>query len=272
MTVQHGKPGRYAKHEASRQIHRIMWVLLLTAMVGSLVLGFVYGRFRSWHVLWGVLLIGAVMLAMLRLIDKPIDRLARRRVNYMRGAQGEALVGWLLREQLPDAWHVFHGLQLREASDIDHIVVGPGGLFCISTKSNRGLYSVAPDGTYLLNNRPTDHLKQAQRQTMQLRDRLAALLGRVPWVQPVLAVPLAWVDFDSFQTTAWVLHQDNLCDAMEKQPKRLTKDEVARIVKALEMIEANARDIYRPPEPRSEAGRGVTAAPSCASGVAAPKR
>jgi hypothetical protein len=40
--------------------------------------------------------------------------------------------------------------------------------------------------------------QQALRQTMALRDRLNALMGRdVPWVQAVLAVPLGFTEGDA---------------------------------------------------------------------------
>jgi hypothetical protein len=141
MVTMHGRPGHFAKDQASRQFGWMIWGLLLTMMASGLSLGFVYGRFRSWQTsLGGLLAVGAVMLVMLRLMDKPMAGLARRRIRYLRGAQGEALVGWILKD-LPGTWHVFHGLKLHDAGDIDHIVVGPGGLFCMSTKANRGLYA-----------------------------------------------------------------------------------------------------------------------------------
>ncbi|MDB5297342.1 MAG: nuclease-like protein, partial [Phycisphaerales bacterium] len=203
---------------------------------------------------------GAAELRALRQLDGPQRRIGRERIKNYRGAQGEALVGWQ-HQDLPGDWHVFHGMQLEEASDLDHVVVGPGGLFCVSTKSNRGLLSAGADGAYLLNGKPTEFVRQVQRQTMRLRDRLAALLGRVPWVQPVLAVPLAWVAFDSFQSAAWVLHQDNLLKALSEQPPRLGPDEVARVVRALEMIMANAKDLYERPVPRAPGGGEPAAGP-----------
>ena len=101
---------------------------------------------------------------------------------------------------LDDTWHVFHGIQLEAKSDIDHIVVGPGGFFCISTKNYRGLFSLGLDGCALYNNEPTALISDTLRQSLSLRDRLAALLGSdCPFVNAVLAVPQAFVAFNGPQ-------------------------------------------------------------------------
>ena len=53
-----------------------------------------------------------------------------------------------------------------------------------------------------------------------------------------------WVDFPSMEPGAWVVHQTNLFDAIADQEPRLGKLEIARMVRALEMLEANAVEIY----------------------------
>jgi hypothetical protein len=54
----------------------------------------------------------------------------------LRGAEGERKVGAIL-EGLAPTWHVLHGVWLGHG-DIDHVLIGPGGVFTIETKSNRG--------------------------------------------------------------------------------------------------------------------------------------
>jgi hypothetical protein len=97
---------------------------------------------------------------------------------------------------------------------------------------------------------------------MQLRDRLAALLGRVPWVQPVLAAPLAWVEFGSQQTAAWVLHQDNLYETLGKAAEATNEGRGGADREGVEMIEANASDIYQRPVPTPGACSTATVQPS----------
>jgi hypothetical protein len=56
--------------------------------------------------------------------------------RYDRGAEGEEYVGQIL-DELDPGWFVIHDAHL-ERSNVDHIVIGPPGLFTIETKSNAG--------------------------------------------------------------------------------------------------------------------------------------
>jgi hypothetical protein len=116
------------------------------------------GSFTSVTLLVGGL--GVTYLAF-RFVDARVEAIQKERMHYVRGARGEEFVGWLL-EDLPAGWHVFHGIQLNEGRDLDHIVVGPGGIFLISTKSYRGLFTQgAVAGEVLWNGQPTAAVGQA---------------------------------------------------------------------------------------------------------------
>jgi hypothetical protein len=48
------------------------------------------------------------------------------------GRSGELFVGFYLARELPDEYVVVNGLKLRHgAGDIDHLIVGPTGVFLI---------------------------------------------------------------------------------------------------------------------------------------------
>jgi hypothetical protein len=251
----HGNSGEWPKSEARKKFYAILSISLTAMAIYSAFLGFIIAKSRNvWS--WVALAAAGLMIPyVLRLMDVPIRKLGRERIKFFRGAQSEAFVGWILQE-LPDDWHVFHGIQIEEACDIDHIVVGPGGLYLISTKGFRGLFSLSPDGKLLKNNEPSTLLEQTFMQAMNLKDRLKFGMGRdVPFVTAVLAVPLAYVAFSGPQRNVWVLHQDDLTDTLEKAPKRMDKREVERCVVALEMLEKSARQIYRQtPGSKSAAG------------------
>jgi hypothetical protein len=132
--------------------------------------------------------------------------------------------------------------------DIDHIVVGPRGLFCISTKGYRSLFACGEDGRLMYNNEPTDLLRQTTGQAMQLRDRLQAMMGNdVPFVQAVLAVPLAFVGCARRQGSVLVVHQDDLLDAIEDNKTKLSAPQVERCVKVLEMLQQPASHLFHKP-------------------------
>lgn len=62
--------------------------------------------------------------------------------NWAQGAEGEEAVGKILEELRAEGWCVIHDVAFGRGN-IDHIVVGPGGIFTIETKSRAG--KVWPD-------------------------------------------------------------------------------------------------------------------------------
>jgi hypothetical protein len=66
-----------------------------------------------------------------------IDRFGVRAVDrWARGARGEEEIGRLL-EGVGDGWFSLHDINTGRGN-IDHVVIGPAGLFTIETKSHRG--------------------------------------------------------------------------------------------------------------------------------------
>lgn len=63
-----------------------------------------------------------------------VDRRLDRRI---RGNQGELEVGAVLDAAAEDGWLVLHDVQTGRGN-IDHLLVGPGGILTVETKSHRG--------------------------------------------------------------------------------------------------------------------------------------
>jgi hypothetical protein len=245
MAIRHGLAGQWARNQADRNLRNILSLYLMLVFVYGVCFGFFIARVRHW-VGWAVVAAGAALVVLLyRLLDRPVRALSKQRIRYLRGAQVEGLVGWLL-EDLPNGWHVFHGMKLVADWDIDHIVVRPRGLFCISTKAYRGLLACGPDARLTYNNEPTDLLRQTTGQALQLRDRLEAMLGSdVPFVQAVLAVPLAFADCPIRQGAVLVVHQEDLLPAIEENRAKLSASQVERCAKVLDMLQQSAAHLFR---------------------------
>jgi hypothetical protein len=91
-------------------------------------------RIPSWTLI--VFELGAI--ATLLLAAPVLDRELGR---WSRGAEGEETVGRILEELSSEGWHVLHDVSFGRGN-IDHAVVGPGGVFAIETKSHPGRRSV----------------------------------------------------------------------------------------------------------------------------------
>jgi hypothetical protein len=58
--------------------------------------------------------------------------------SWEAGAAGERQVGKRLDLLKERGWNVLHSVDLRSGADIDHIVIGPGGVFTVNTKHHAG--------------------------------------------------------------------------------------------------------------------------------------
>jgi hypothetical protein len=249
MAKMHNLAGQYCKSRAFREVDRYQAIALTMTLLTGVVMGFYVWPFllhvpgvvavfvrHGLATFFGVIgTSGIVLIWLMHRMKGPIESIWKERVKWLRGGQGEAYVALLLRDDLPDGWHIFNNIMIRDKYDIDHVVVGPRGLFAISTKAGRGFYSESEEGAIFFNGNPTEFLDEAVGLAVKLHDRLEAMTGKsIPFVQPILAAPLAYIGFPTRSRTAWVVHEDNMVEMLLTSEKRVSNAEVRRIVTALE--------------------------------------
>ncbi len=163
-------PGQHARATVVRLRMRTIVTLGVLA-VSTAALGRAFGLHDMRFLASEVALL-AVIFAVSRYVLPLVDRRDR-------GASAEEHVGRML-EQLPATrWHVIHDASFGRGN-IDHILVGPAGLFTVETKSHPGPVRVGRVHGATI--------RQAQAQ----RDAIEHVLG-VP-VEPLLVFSRAWVD------------------------------------------------------------------------------
>lgn len=106
---------------------------------------------------------------------------------WRRGAAGEREVGGKLGK-LPPGWRVLHGVQLGRGGDIDHLLIGPAGVFTVNTKHHKRARVQVGRKVVFVNGRPWGHIRQAEREAGRVRDTLRAQLGRPVHVGPLVVV------------------------------------------------------------------------------------
>lgn len=112
------------------------------------------------------------------------------------GAIGEEAVGQFLDEKLrPMGCQVLHDV-LGDSFNVDHIVVGPTGVFAIETKTHskpmKGMCNVKYDGEKITVNGATpdrDPIVQAKAEAKWVSDLLEQSTGRRFFVQPIVLYP-----------------------------------------------------------------------------------
>jgi hypothetical protein len=107
--------------------------------------------------------------------------------NWRKGARGERFSGWLLG-RFPQGWHVFHDIPVGEhGANIDHVLVGPAGVFTVNTKKLKGKVWLAPR-PLLVDGQKRDYLPKAAREAARASKLLEAALGRPVSVKVVLSI------------------------------------------------------------------------------------
>ncbi len=151
--------------------------------------------------------------------------------RHDRGASGEEHVGALLEELVAEGWHVIHDATLGHGN-VDHIVIGPPGVYTVETKSHPGPVRVARVHGAVL--------AQARAQQRAI-ERVTG-----EHVQPLLVYSRAWVDRPGARRKGVrVVPARMLLGHLLDQPARMAPQEVERarrrVARALAALHAPGR-------------------------------
>jgi Nuclease-related domain len=226
-------PGQHARATVLRLRMRTLVTLGVLAVLTT-VLGRAFGL-RSPLFIGSELALLLTMFAVSRYVLPLVDRRDR-------GAAGEEHVGGLLDELAGGGWSIIHDASFGHGN-IDHIALGPAGVFAVETKSRPGPVRVR-----------TIHgavLRQAQDQ----RETLERVAGER--VEPLVVFSRAWVDKPlARRRGVRVLPARMLLGYLRRHPHALTSAQVerahGRIVAALAESEPQPdRLLGWPPPSRS---------------------
>jgi hypothetical protein len=162
--------GQYARATVERLRLRTLATLGVLAVATALL-----GRTFGLHSLLFLASEIALLVSMFVISRYVLPLLERRD----RGATGEEQVGGLLDQMSDLGWSVIHDASLGRGN-VDHILIGPPGIFTIETKSHPGPVRVARVHG--------ETLRQAQAQRLAI----ARVTGLE--VEPLLVFSRAWVD------------------------------------------------------------------------------
>jgi hypothetical protein len=107
--------------------------------------------------------------------------------SWRRGAEGEERVAAHL-SSLDNGWAVIHDLTIgRKGANLDHLVIGPPGVFALNTKNLTGKLTVY-EHAILQNGHKTAFVPAALREVRTVQERLSAAAGRAIRAWSVLVV------------------------------------------------------------------------------------
>ncbi len=148
-----------------------------------------------------------------------------------RGANGELVTGWWLG-RLPEGWRVINDVPVGDAdTNVDHLVVGPRGVFTINTKTLTGKVWVGPK-SILHDRRRTDFLPAASAEATRASRLLSAAVGRPVEVRGVLAILCDDWTIKQRPADVYVDATRGVKDWMLRQPVTLRAHEVLELAAA----------------------------------------
>jgi len=159
----------------------------------------------------------------------------RRIADLKLGGEGELVVGQLLEDTRKHGYRVFHDIVGKD-HNIDHVLVGPGGIFSIETKSvskpRRGKTEIHFDGEKVLINgiQPEkDPIVQCKAEARELRNLIGDLTGRKFAVQPILVYPGWFVHPCENEKEVWVRNELKIFETLKSQRPTLSPEDIALI-------------------------------------------
>ncbi len=198
-------PGQHTRAIVKRLRLRTLVALGVLA-VATAVLGRVFGLRNLWFLGSEIALLAAIFV-----VSRYVLPLVER---HDRGAKGEEHVGGLLDELGSEGWHVIHDASLGNGN-VDHILIGPAGVFTVETKSNPGPVRVARVHGATLS--------QAQAQ----RKAIAHATGVE--VEPLLVYSRAWIDRPlARRKGVRVLPARMLAGYLDRRKETLSSEQVKR--------------------------------------------
>jgi hypothetical protein len=168
-----------------------------------------------------------------RLVGRdPIDPAAR---PWYTGATGERSVAARL-STLPAGWTVLHSLPVgRNGADIDHLIVGPGGVFTVNTKHYVDASVWVAGRTVLVAGSSRPMVQKAEAEARRVDRIIAGVLADPPAVRAVIAVVGAKrITVRRAPRFVTVLRAEHLRRFLRSQPERLTPAEVLSLVTAFD--------------------------------------
>jgi hypothetical protein len=159
-----------------------------------------------------------------------VSPLAQNARSWYLGALGEIVVSEKL-EQLGEDWHVINGLPAGvSGSDIDHVVVGPAGVFTINMKAHAEKKVRAAGNSLRLNGFKFNSVGDAQLAAASASKLLTAAVGRPITVTPLIVmVGLSQMHYGVRRREVDVVTSSGIVRYLRRRKRVLSGDAIAEI-------------------------------------------
>ncbi|MEI7900688.1 MAG: nuclease-related domain-containing protein [bacterium] len=196
MSKSFGIPDNYALTVARKNL-RYFVVLLVAITVIAHLAGFTAGLAITSPVVSYIPLTLLIVLLWVakRRVSRILEDLQAAAIAFRKGADGMTLTADALTN-LPDTYAVFHDVVHPSfEGNIDHVVVGPTGVFALETKDWRGMVTLASQGVLTLDGKhdQTPVVTTVLGLARNLKQKIEVLSSVDVFVQAVMVFPHASV-------------------------------------------------------------------------------
>lgn len=159
-----------------------------------------------------------------------VSPLGRDAEPWYLGALGELEVARRLTALGPGSY-VLHSVPVGSgASDLDHVVIGPAGVFTINTKHHRGQHVWVGAKRILVGGQRTDHLRNARYEARRTSKLLSVAARTLVDVTPIIAIVGAKrMTVRERPHDAVVLRESELVGWLQRHPVTLSPEQVRHL-------------------------------------------
>jgi hypothetical protein len=108
--------------------------------------------------------------------------------SWSDGLTGERITGKRLNSLRSRGWFTLHAIQWATGADIDHLAIGPAGVFSINSKRHRGKSVWYGDAAITVNGAVQRHISIGQSEARRVSRALSRRCGIDVPVRPVISV------------------------------------------------------------------------------------
>lgn len=145
------------------------------------------------------------------------------------GADGEEAVGKQL-QRLGAGWHVIHAVPVgHNGADIDHLVIGPPGVFTLNTKTRSEKKVWVAERAFMVNGAKTDYLRNSRFEAQRASKLLSAACGVHIAVHPVIVVIAAQLTIKAQPSDVSVVSRRGIVVWLSNRRSVLTPQTVERV-------------------------------------------
>jgi hypothetical protein len=159
-----------------------------------------------------------------------VTPLAPNARSWYLGALGEIVVAEKL-EQLGKDWRVINAVPVGAAgSDIDHVVIGPAGVFTLNTKAHASKKVWAAGRALHINGFKQDYIRNSQFEATRASRLLTAAVGRPVEVTPLIVmVGISELSYGARKPEVAVVTSRGIVRNLKRRKRILSADEITEI-------------------------------------------